>query len=728
LAGRPARFSSGFPTSGNMAGKWQFPAEMNRPNAPISLADLSAAGVRLRPYEAGTLVRELALQAARGDLAGVPSAHVIRLSAQGTIAVEGPVGAGGRSIVRAAQLLDSLLASADAGADFRVPGGLKLVVARALGTLDVPPFPSLEAFADALTRFAATDPAAMVTNLVVTWAESVGSRVPEAALQVADASSSANVEPFVAPRPIDSRGPSGATLTVSDIRRARRATGTPLTQIAERSRIPVSLLRQLEWGYLANWPAGQYGRTQLIRYARASGLDEQLVLSAIGPLLEATESRQALLVHKPPVPALIATVPAKETPIEPIVESEEIAIAPVHHDLPLRWPISGPVEAPPRLRTRILAALAMPALLAIGLLPAWWAYSTRTVSAPGAATGQNASRAVSNEPVAGSPVSPATSTGETRTAPDNHQRAPQETAAASRDERAVGAAPATEARPGSSAVKPTYRLAADQAAFSPSLASIGTAVFYRPDEDERAALTRGDAGSRGGAVLRITRIVDDSARNYHVRPSPDGTRIAFDSDRGGVRGVYVADADGRNVRRVSPDGYAAVPSWSPDGSMLAFVREEANRPEVGNLWTVDLASGSVTQITRHATGQAWGASWFPDGRRLAYAQEDRLIVRDLQSGEQRTFATPRKGRLLRTPAVSPDGRRIAFQVYRDGAWLLELPDGGMRRILEDPTAEEYVWSPDGHQLAYHSRKADAWGVWVMAPRGPAGTTRTPELP
>jgi Tol biopolymer transport system component len=42
----------------------------------------------------------------------------------------------------------------------------------------------------------------------------------------------------------------------------------------------------------------------------------------------------------------------------------------------------------------------------------------------------------------------------------------------------------------------------------------------------------------------------------------------------------------------------------------------------------------------------------------------------------------------------------------------------MRRILEDSTAEEYTWSPDGRRLAYHSRRSGsgAWGVWVMAPR------------
>jgi dipeptidyl aminopeptidase/acylaminoacyl peptidase len=71
---------------------------------------------------------------------------------------------------------------------------------------------------------------------------------------------------------------------------------------------------------------------------------------------------------------------------------------------------------------------------------------------------------------------------------------------------------------------------------------------------------------------------------------------------------------------------------------------------------------------------------------------------------------------VRTPVVSPDGRRIVFQVARDGAWMLELPGGAARKVLEDPTAEEYTWSPDGHRLAYHSRRSGNWGVWVMASR------------
>src|SRR5687767_9623816 len=152
---------------------------MQKLNAPISLADLSAAGVRLRPYEAVTIVRELLALVARGEVAGVPSAHVIRLSSAGAVSVEGPVAAGGRPVMRAAQLLDALLPGAEAGNQFRVPGGLKLVVARALGTLDLPPFATLDAFAEALQRFGATDTVSAIANLVISWSEFVAARVPD---------------------------------------------------------------------------------------------------------------------------------------------------------------------------------------------------------------------------------------------------------------------------------------------------------------------------------------------------------------------------------------------------------------------------------------------------------------------------------------------------------------------------------------------------------------------
>ena len=90
----------------------------------------------------------------------------------------------------------------------------------------------------------------------------------------------------------------------------------------------------------------------------------------------------------------------------------------------------------------------------------------------------------------------------------------------------------------------------EDVAFSPAFASVGSAMFYHAEGGDRSAIMRADTDTTG-AVLRVTSIVDDNANNFHARPSPDGARIAFDSDREGERAVFVADANGRNVRRIS---------------------------------------------------------------------------------------------------------------------------------------------------------------------------------
>jgi Tol biopolymer transport system component len=220
------------------------------------------------------------------------------------------------------------------------------------------------------------------------------------------------------------------------------------------------------------------------------------------------------------------------------------------------------------------------------------------------------------------------------------------------------------------------------------------------------------AGGQTGGDLGIMTIVDDGARNYHAQPSPDGRFVAFDSDRDGARGIYVANRDGSQVRRVSGAGYAAVPTWSRNGEWLAYTRAEADKPSVWNLWVQPATGGSARRVTNYRYGQTWAASWFPGDRRIAYSHEDTLMVMDLQTGRATRYRTPVKGRLVRTPAVSPDGTKIIFQVFRHGAWLLDLADGSMQRVLTDPTAEEFAWSPDGRRIAFHSRRDGQWGIYV----------------
>jgi Tol biopolymer transport system component len=124
-------------------------------------------------------------------------------------------------------------------------------------------------------------------------------------------------------------------------------------------------------------------------------------------------------------------------------------------------------------------------------------------------------------------------------------------------------------------------------------------------------------------------------------------------------------------------------------------------------------------VTHYRVGQTWSASWFPDGRRIAYSHEDTLTILDLENGRARHFATPLRGHLVRTPAVSPDGSRVVFQVFRAGAWMLNVEDGSMECVLSDPTAEEFAWAPDGHRFAFHSRRDGQWSVYMLSGLGSA---------
>ena len=725
---------------------------MLKPDTRISLADLTAVGIPLRPMDAVAIVRELVLQVSRGVIPGVPSPHVIRIAPSGKLLVEGPVAAGSRSISRAAQLLETLLPPFDAAVEMRVPGALRLALARAMGTIDLPPYPSLEAFAETLSRFSHTDIARAMRDLASRWARAADLQGDEVD---GDGSWPAPEEP--------------APVTISDIRRARRATGLPLSEIAERSRIPADLLRQLEWGYLRHWPVGLYGRTQLVRYARASGLDEQLVIATVWPMIEAASEftsaaalpesatepksevataaaqpmatvseaagepvaasagdRSAPVAGEPVAavvekPALVATGPRlglddfpaeqeteRDVPQQPSHEPElvnELEVAAAGHALLWEPEIASTPElfhtpAPQRRRgARIAGWLAAAAALALASTSLVQDRLLRDRDQKFNAIRTTVDRISAAIPPIRRPELPLWP-APTVAVPEQASEQPgaSEAAAPPPPQPAVARVPIEDA-----------------VAQSPSFATVGSAAFYSGSAATDGALVPAD--DRGdGSVLRITRVVDDHAKNYHARPSPNGEHIAFDSDRDGERGVYVANVDGSNVRRVSGPGYAAIPSWSPDGTRLAFVRAEQDEAKVWNLWTVDLATGDLHRLTSHRTGQPWGGSWFPDGDRVAYSLDDRLIIHDVGSGREKAYPSPRKGQMVRTPAVSPDGLRVIFQVYRDGAWLLDLSDGSMRKVLADPTAEEYSWSPDGRRVAYHSRRSGQWGVWLMVSR------------
>jgi cytoskeletal protein RodZ len=280
-------------------------------NARVSLAELASAGFVLHSAEAAAIVVGVCRQFERGAIRGIPSTHVIRLTPEGSVVAEGPITTDQPPVAKAAQLLNDLLPPFDAPPAFRVPGGLRLVIARALGTLDVPRFESVGEFRAAIARFASDDLGTTARNLYRAWEIS---RTPR-------------------------------TLTISDLRRARRATGLSLQDISSACGVNPTLLRELEWGYLKNWRNDEVARNWLEGYARASGLDEQLVRSIVLPMLE----EQYRNGDERDEVALVASGPQSLVPAAP----------------------SQPVRRRRRAMLSALAVAASIALLAVGAIAAW---------------------------------------------------------------------------------------------------------------------------------------------------------------------------------------------------------------------------------------------------------------------------------------------------------------------------------------------------------------------
>lgn len=255
----------------------------------VSLAELAVSDIRLRPSEAVTIVSWICAQHIGGTLPGIPSPGVIRLTRDGDLIIEGPITTAQDTVTRAALLLADLLPSADGLPEYRASGALRLVVARGHGSIDVPSYGSLEEFRAALSRFGNEDVHEVARALFCAWERASVTRAFKAA-----------------PR---------ADLTISDVRRARRATGLSLGHLATVAEVPPQRLRDLEWGYMREWPPTDEARAQVIRYARAAGLDESIVLAIAWPMIVAHAGSDADAPS--PSTALVPAGPQNLTVVAP---------------------------------------------------------------------------------------------------------------------------------------------------------------------------------------------------------------------------------------------------------------------------------------------------------------------------------------------------------------------------------------------------------------------------
>ena len=239
----------------------------------------------------------------------------------------------------------------------------------------------------------------------------------------------------------------------------------------------------------------------------------------------------------------------------------------------------------------------------------------------------------------------------------------------------------------------------------------------------------------GGEATNIA-----SGMPWEIQPrfSPDGSQIAFTSDRGGGDNIWIMNADGTGARAVTDESFRLLnnPTWSPDGRYIAARKHytTGRSAGVGEIWMYHVLGGDGVRLVERPNEnfqKELGEPMFsPDGRYIyytmnvtpgnsfIYAQNSNadlfdILRYDLETGETSTAVSGAGGAVR--PAPSPDGRYIAFvrrERIQSTLYVKDLQSGEERRLVDnlDQDMQEtwgvtgmypnMDWMPDSQSIVY----------------------------
>lgn len=230
------------------------------------------------------------------------------------------------------------------------------------------------------------------------------------------------------------------------------------------------------------------------------------------------------------------------------------------------------------------------------------------------------------------------------------------------------------------------------------------------------------------AASALQQLTTDPATDVRPAWSPDGQRVAFQSNRSGSYSIWIMDADGKNQHEVIPgDSDNRHPAWNPDGKQLAFDSDASGNREI---WTVKSDGRNPRQLTTLAARSSFPA-WSPDGSQIVFytyqegtmdlwvvqvdGSNPRRLTSDLadERHNQCTFA-------CHQAAWSPDGQKIAYTGGdHQSIWLINADGNNPTEIVAGTEHSHFPWyTPDGRigYLAEHVSPNESWtDAWLLNP-------------
>ena len=265
------------------------------------------------------------------------------------------------------------------------------------------------------------------------------------------------------------------------------------------------------------------------------------------------------------------------------------------------------------------------------------------------------------------------------------------------------------------------------AAVAAVAAALGAGVY--------AFVSRASSTAPASTTGRFVALTSAATNEVDPSPSPDGTHLAFSMrplpGGAGQSDIYVSDGPGSTPARVTTNPADDVlPAWSPDGGTIAFVRIDGRTCHV---LLLSIADRRERTLTTCGNVEEPHLAWSPNGEWLVESfapgpdpRRGWQIARvSTATGVREALTLPTPGTLGdHTPAVSPDGKRIAFVRAVNGAigdiHLVPFNGGTPTRVTSDN--QDIIgldWMPDNRSLVFASDRSGGYSVFRVPVDGGA---------